>query len=71
MIKKLMSVLAIGSILAFVSCNNTAPNTAKQIQKQLDSIRAVDSIARVEAEKQRLADSIANIVVVKTKKNHK
>jgi uncharacterized lipoprotein NlpE involved in copper resistance len=71
--KKLTFVLLTVIGFMFVSCNNTTePNKAAQIQKQLDSLRTVDSISKVNAERQKVADSIANVIVVKTnKKNHK
>jgi hypothetical protein len=72
--KKLTFVLLVLIGFMLVACNNsTEPNNAAQIQKQLDSLRTVDSISKVNEERQRVADSIAKVIVVKTKinKHHK
>jgi hypothetical protein len=57
--KKLATVLIIGAVALMYSCGPSA----KEIEEKriADSIRVADSIAMVQAEQQRIADSIAKV----------
>jgi hypothetical protein len=55
--KKLFAILAVGLVLLFASCGQSA----KQLEEKriADSIRVADSCAIVLAKEQKIADSIA------------
>jgi len=57
--KKLATVLVIGVVAFMYSCGPSA----KEIEEKriADSIRVADSLAMVQAEQQRIADSIAKV----------
>ena len=57
--KKLVTLLVIGVVAFMYSCGPSA----KEIEEKriADSIRVADSLAMVQAEQQRIADSIAKI----------
>ena len=55
--KKLFAMFVVAGMVAFVACGPSAEEKAEKARQ--DSIRIADSIAKVEAEKQRVADSIA------------
>jgi len=57
--KKLATVLIIGAVAFMYSCG---PSVKEQEEKRIaDSIRVADSLAMVQAEQQRVADSIAKV----------
>lgn len=55
--KKFFAILAVGIVLLFASCGQSA----KQLEEQriADSIRVADSLAMVQVQQQKIADSIA------------
>lgn len=56
--KKLFAILAVGIVLLFASCGQSA----KELEEKriADSIRVADSLAMVKVQEQKIADSIAN-----------
>ncbi len=55
--KKFASILVIGAVAFMTSCG---PSAKEQEEKRIaDSIRVADSMAIVQAEQQRIADSIS------------
>lgn len=60
--KKLFALLVVAGMVAFVACGPSAEEKAKKAQE--DSIKMADSVAKVAAEQQRLADSTAKAQVV-------
>ena len=57
--KKLALILVIGAVAFLSSCGMSAKEKAEK--RIADSIRVADSIAMVQAEHQRVADSIAKV----------
>lgn len=55
--KTLAQILVVAGLASLVACGPSAEQIAEQ--KRQDSIRVADSIALVEAEMARIADSIA------------
>ena len=57
--KKLATILVIAAVAFMYSCG---PSAKEQEEKRIaDSIRVADSLAMVQAEQQRVADSIAKV----------
>lgn len=54
--KKLFALLVVAGMVSFVACGPSAEEKAAKARE--DSIRIADSIAQVEAEQARIADSI-------------
>ena len=57
--KKLATLLVIGALAFMYSCGPSAKE--KEEARIADSIRVADSLAMVQAEQQRIADSIAKV----------
>ena len=63
--KKLATLLVIGAVAFMYSCG---PSAKELEEKRIaDSIRVADSLAMVQAEQQRIADSIAKVQEEKRK----
>jgi len=63
--KKLATLLVIGAVALMYSCG---PSAKELEEKRIaDSIRVADSLAMVQAEQQRIADSIAKVQEEKRK----
>jgi len=63
--KKLATLLVIGAVAFMYSCG---PSAKEMEEKRIaDSIRVADSIAMIQAEQQRIADSVTKVVAEKKK----
>jgi len=63
--KKLASLLMAGAVIFMFACGPSAKE--KEEKRIADSIRVADSLAMVQAEQQRIADSIAKVQEEKRK----
>jgi hypothetical protein len=56
--KKLFAMFVVAGMVAFVACGPSAEEKAEKARQ--DSIAQADSVAKVAADQQRIADSTAN-----------
>ena len=66
--KKAFVLLIVLGVLMLISCTHPNPKL-DALEKKLDSIHKADSIEKINKERQKVADSIANVIELKLKKN--